>query len=213
MGAVILALLALWHASPVLLWHLRFADELGREPHGERLEAEVRDALPAAPPGWTELHVEGLTIRAPLRGDQHARCALCDVRCVLALDGAGTLAIFDGPPDESYGEALDRFAPDEGDVSLLRSVARNWQTIDALTDRVRAPGRLPATWRYRGAGSRGVVSAFHPESGSRWMVYAYADDGRPARMVGVSGISEATFTRILASVDVRDDSGRGAGCR
>lgn len=155
-----------------------------------------------------------LALRAPLAAGEHARCAECAVRCLLRLAGGGTLAIFDTPPPENYREALDLFAPDAGDLSLLRSVAGNWRTIDALTDRVRVRPPPPPSFRYVGDGSRGVVTEFVVAGTPRYVIYAYGrDDDRPARVLGLTGVSRDRLRAVLGDLRVdRDGRARSASC-
>jgi hypothetical protein len=211
--AALLALLVgvAWHVSPLVIWHLRVAPELARAPHPERLSAERRSSLPEVPADWPVLEVSNLSLRAPIAADQRHACARCAERCVLKLRG-GTLAVFGEPPPESYGEVIDRFAPDRSDLSLFRSAPRNWRSIAALADRAITPNPLPATFRYLAAASRGVVSVLPGERGERWVVYAYALRGTPTRVVGITGVPGSVAHRILGSIAVRGPT-EDAGAR
>jgi len=129
-------LLALWHASPVLLWG-------------------------------------ALSLRAPLEPSEAVHCASCAGRCLLRLRDGGTLALFEELPPAEIRDAQDRFAPNADDLSLLRSFASNWATIDALTDRVRAVSTPPRSFRYRSEHGRGVVSTFEVAGTHRFVVHPY----------------------------------------
>jgi len=200
------ALVALWHSSPVVLWHLRLEDQLRGQGDGTRVRSRLEEPQPGGGGGWSEIVTGELELRAPLAAGEHTRCGECAVRCLLRLAGGGTLAIFDTPPPESYREALDLFAPDAGDLSLLRSVAGNWRTIDALTDRVRVRPPPPPSFRYVGDGSRGVVTEFAVAGTPRYVVYAYGRDDRPARVLGLTGVSRDRLRAILG--DLRVDRAR-----
>jgi hypothetical protein len=204
--ALALALLAAaaigaWHLSPVALWHLRFEHELSQRGDGGRLRTPSRSPG-VAPDGWSGLRVANVSLRLPLRPEDRPLCATCSRGCVLRLAPGGTVAVFDAPPPESLGEALDLFAPSADDLSILRSVARNWQTIDALTERALQTSTPPTAFRFETAGSRGVVTGFEVNGLRRYVVYAYAHAGDPTRVLGVTGVSEADLDRILGSVRV-----------
>lgn len=207
------SLVALWHSSPVLLWHLRLEDQLRGEGDAARLQSPLERPGPGGGSGWSEVVTGELALRAPVAVEQRARCGECAVRCLLRLGGGGTLAILDAPPPESYREALDRFAPDADDLSLLRSVAGNWRTIDALTDRVRARPPPPPSFRYVAEGSRGVVTEFVVGGISRYVIYAYGDDDLPARVIGLTGVSRGRLRAVLGDLRVdRDRRPRPASC-
>jgi hypothetical protein len=200
------ALAAAWHATPVLLWHLRFAPTLAEEGPRERLFSETRLASAAARGDWARLSVGNLRAHLPLAMSERARCASCAERCRLALAGGGTFAVFDAPLPEAWPEARDRFAPDAGDISLLRSSGANWRTIDALTDRSRGSVAPPRSFRYEAAGSHGIVTAFRVADVERRVVYVYGAGEARARVLGVVDTAPETFDRILGSllVDTND---------
>ena len=212
---LILALAGLafaWHASPVLLWHLRFASALASEGPRERLFSETREA-PAAPRGdWALLSIGNLHAHLPLASAEIARCASCAERCRLALADGGTFAVFDAPLPEAWPEARDRFAPDAGDISLLRSSDANWRTIDALTDRSRSSVTPPSSFRYEAPGSHGIVTAFRVADVERRVVYVYGPGEAQARVLGVVNAAPGTFDRILGSLLV-DESGESGPSR
>ncbi|HEY5657312.1 MAG TPA: alpha/beta fold hydrolase [Myxococcota bacterium] len=190
------------HALPLLLWHLRFEQELGELGHPERLHSVTRSDFPPAPALWTELRVDNLSLRAPLGANQLMRCGECASRCVLRLQDTGTLAIFDGPPELGYGDALDKYAPDARDLSLLRTVARNWETIDALTDRARTSAEVPESFRFTAPAAAGIVTAFRVQGVPRFVVYAYAPSGEPTRVIGVAGVERPMLEQILGSLRI-----------
>jgi len=196
----VLALLL--HATPLLLWHLRFEQELSALGHPERLHSETRRDFPPAPAAWTELRVDNFSLSIPLDENQDSRCGECATRCLLRFERAGTLAVFDAPPDHAYGEALDRFAPDAGDLSLLRSVSRNWETIDALADRARNSHEPPESFRFETETAKGIVSTFRVEDIQRFVVYAYAPSGAPARIFGLAGIDRPTLEQVVGGLRV-----------
>jgi len=202
-----------WHASPVLLWHLRFAPALAAEGPRERLFSQTRVAPAAARGDWAELSVGNLRAHLPLEGAERARCAGCAGRCRLALADGGVFAVFDAPLPEVWAEARDRFAPDAGDISLLRSHGANWRTIDALTERSRSSIAPPRSFRYEAPGSHGIVTAFRVADVERRVVYAYGAGDAQARVLGVVNTAPETFDRILGSlrVDGSDPSGP-SGC-
>lgn len=202
------AALGLWHASPWLLWHLRFAAQFAAEGDPTRLHAESWSALPAPAPAWAELVSGEVSLRAPLAREALPACGRCATRCRLPLDNRGTLGIFDEQPPESYREALDRFAPDADEISLWRSVASNWRTIDGLTDRALAVSPPPRTFRFETSGSRGVVTAFRVDGVSRYVVYAYAPDGRAGRILGIAGLERSRFEGVLGSLRIDPDRHR-----
>lgn len=205
LGGAALGLGALWHVSPVLLWHLRFESQLAGQGDASRLHTTTLDAFPPPHPRWDRITSGRIALRAPLAPEARPACGRCATACRLPLSNRGTVGIFEDPPPESYEEALDRFAPDARDIDPWRSVARNWRTIDALTDRVRTPTPPPRSFRFETPASRGVVMAFHVDGVDRFVVYAYARDGTPARIVGVSGLGREHFERLLGGLRVEPD--------
>jgi len=216
-GVLLLTLFAVlvcaWHASPLLLWHLSFEAQLAAASGPERLVAAARTlGTPAS--GWNTLRVANLSLRLPLLSGDEAPCAACGEACVLPLEDAGTLAVFDAAPPEDLGTALDRFSPDPRDLSLLRSVSRNWRTIDALTDRARSSVRPPDSFRFAGMHSQGVVSRFRVNGRGRFVVYAYGPGGESTRVLGVTGVTEERLDRILGglAITARPADGTSATC-
>jgi len=194
------ALALLLHALPVLLWHLRFERELAALAGAARLHTPTRGALPTAPPAWRELRIDDFALRVPLAENQLQRCGECGVRCLLRLEGAGSLAVLDSPVDEDYDSALDLFAPDAGDLSVANSVARNWQIIDALTDRARNPVGGPSSFRFATATAKGIVTEFEVDGVRRYVVYPYAVSGEPGRMFGMADVTPAVLDAVLGSL-------------
>jgi len=209
-----LALLALWHASPVWLWHLSFEQQLRDQGPPERLHAPSVELLPAVAQGWARFASGIIGLHAPIAPGERDRCGDCEGECLLQLSGGGTLAVFDEPPIETYAGALDRFAPDADDLSLLRSHTRNWATIDGLADRVRAFPPPPASFRYASEGSRGVVIHFHVHETHRYVVYAYGLEGHAARVIGLTGNAAEPLRAVLAGLRVDPAlHARGSSCR
>jgi hypothetical protein len=212
-GASAIALAALWQTLPVILWHGRFADQLAAEGDAGRLRAERWSSLPRPPGAWAELFAGSVALRAPLAAEALPACGRCVAGCRLPLDNRGTLALLDDHAPETYGEALDDFAPDARDLSVLRSVARNWRTIDALTDRVRAVPAPSKSFRYEAVGSRGVVTAFEVDGVRRYVVYAYSWQNGHGRVIGVAGLERARFEGLLGGLLVEPErTERAAYC-
>ena len=210
---MLVALVGLWHASPWLLWRLRFEDELTALGDETRLRSERWSELPSPPDAWPRLVSGDLSLRAPFAREALPACGRCATQCRLPLANRGTLGVFDERSEETYGEALDRYAPDARDVTLWRSVASNWRTIDALADRVRALTPPNSTFRFETPGARGVVTAFRVDGVPRYVVYAYAHDGRAARIVGVAGLEEARFAALLGGLRIEPGGAeRGSRC-
>ena len=206
-------LVAAWHASPVALWHGRFAAQLAREGDAARLRSPTWSALPPPPRAWAELRIGAIALRAPLALEALPACGRCAGACRLPLDNRGTLAILDEPPPAGHGEVYDQFAPDAGDISLARPVWRNWRTIDALTDRVRSGSVPTRSFRFEAAESRGVVSQYRVDGVDRWVIYPYSRGGTAARVVGVAGLGRERFEGLLGSLRVEPEHReRGASC-
>ena len=130
------------------------------------------------------------------------RCGECASHCLLRLEDTGTLVIFDAPPDQGYGDSLDQFAPDADDISLMRTVARNWQTIDALTDRARVSSEVPKSFRFATPTAVGIVTSFRVQGVPRFVVYAYAPSGEAARVIGITGVEQTTLDQILGGLRI-----------
>ena len=146
LGATLLGL-ALWHARPVIIWHVRMQSALEPLEHASRLHVETLKEFPPAPEGWTVLEVGGLLVRAPIRADQRGSCGSCATGCRLLLED-GKLTIFDTQPPGDFQEALAAFAPDSDDISIFRSSRDNWRSLHALAGRVAVPNDLPETFRF-----------------------------------------------------------------
>jgi hypothetical protein len=201
----LIALAAAWQAMPVALWHARFADQLAREGDATRLHTVTWTALPRPARDWPVLRSGAITIHAPLADVAMSACGRCDGACRLPLDNRGTLAVFDEGLPADYAVVFDRHAPDARDISLWRSVQRNWQTIDALTDRARAQSAPPHSFRFEGRGARGVVTQFDVDGTTRYVVYAYSRDGAPTRLIGVSGLRRERFEGVLGSLQIEPE--------
>jgi hypothetical protein len=212
-GVVALLLVGLWHALPVLLWHGRFASQLASDGDAKRLTSERWASLPLPSPAWAELFAGTVALRAPLAAEALAACGRCATSCRLPLDNGGTLALLDEAPPVGYSEALDAFAPDSRDISLWRSIASNWRTIDALTDRVRARSTPSESFRFESTGSRGVVTIFHFDGVRRYLVYAYPHDSSTGRVIGIAGLERARFEGLLGGLRVQPEhAGRASSC-
>ena len=212
-AAAAVAIIALWHSSPVLLWHLRLEDQLGSHGNAERQHSPLERTSAGGGIGWTEIVSGEISLRAPVMVEERGQCSECAIKCRLPLVDGGILAIFDAPPPESYAEALDGFAPDSDDITWLRSVPANWRTIDALTDRVRVRPPPPPSFRYLAEGSRGVVTEFVVAGPPRYVIYAYGDDERPARVIGLTGVSRVRLRTILGELRVEPERlGRASSC-
>lgn len=190
---------------PVALWHARFADQLAREGDATRLHTVTWAALPRPSRDWPVLRSGALTIHAPLADVAMAACGRCDGVCRLPLDNRGTLALFDEGLPADYAVVFDHHAPDARDISLWRSVHRNWQTIDALADRTRALSPPPRSFRFEGRGARGVVTQFDVDGVTRYVVYAYSRGGAPARLIGVAGLRRERFEGVLGSLQIEPE--------
>ncbi len=204
--ATLFGLAALWHALPVALWHARFADQLAREGDATRLHTVTWTGLPLPARDWPALRTGALTVHAPLADVAMPACARCDANCRLPLDNRGTLAVFDEGLPADYAVVFDRHAPDARDISLWRSVGRNWQTIDALTDRARARSTPPHSFRFEAGGARGVVTQFDVDGVTRYVVYAYSREGVPARLIGVTGLHRDRFEGVLGSLAIEPEN-------
>ncbi|MFQ5418478.1 MAG: hypothetical protein ACE5FL_15735 [Myxococcota bacterium] len=187
------------HLRPLAVWRFNVAPQLAEEPNALRMNVDTVDEFPAAPADWTTLAVDDFQLKAPIVGDQLVHCTECAAGCALHIDG-GKLAVFDRAMAESYREALDRFAPDEDDLSLFRSAARNWRSIHALVGRVHSTSALPESFRFAAPGSHGVVTVHTQHDTQRYVVYAYSPMGRPARVLVLSGLSRRDLHRALGSL-------------
>jgi hypothetical protein len=208
--AAFASLAALWHASPVALWHCCFASQLAEEGDATRLHTVTWSGLPRPSRDWVLLRSGAITLRAPLAAEALPACGRCDVACRLPLDNRGTLALFDEGLPSEYELVFDRHAPDARDLSLLRSVNRNWRTIDALTDRARARSAPPQSFRFETARSRGVVTQFRVDDVTRYVVYAYSRQGSPARLIGVTGLGRERFEGLLGGLQIEPEHARRA---
>lgn len=196
-----------YHARPVLVWQLEVAPALRAERSADRLHVRTLESFPGAPAGWRTLSVANLRLRAPIPSGQRAACAFCSHRCVLQIEG-GTLAVFADPPDEAYPEALALFAPDADDISLMRAAAQNWNSIDGLVGRVTSRSRLPEALRFRSRASKGIVTTHTAGTSpparvdARSVVYAYAPDGSPTRVIGLTGVDRSVLEMVLGTLVV-----------
>jgi hypothetical protein len=196
--------LALWHARPVLVWHLTAAPEIERMGRSHRLRIATDAALPTPERSWPRLRVGRIDLRAPLGAGQSERCRACADGCRLELaQGSGWLALFDSdlPP---YAQALATFAPSADDVSIWRSRVDNWRTVHSLA--ARATGSTPPleAFRFEAGSSRGIVSRVVSRGSERFVIYAFALDGSPGGVLAVSRAGLAVLRRMLGGLAVGD---------
>jgi hypothetical protein len=198
-GALLVAA-ALWHARPVLVWHITVAPELRVSPRADRLHVPTLEDFPEVPADWGRFELAGFSLRAPIREDRAQACAPCAKTCALELS-RGRLTLFDSSLPESYDAALAQFAPSADDVSIFRSSANNWRTIESLASRVSVRNDLPETFRFRAAASQGIVSRFESLGKERFVIYAYTLEGRPARVLALSRTGASRVHQILGGLD------------
>ena len=198
LGAALLGL-ALWHARPVIIWHVRMQSALEPLEHASRLHVETLKVFPPVPEAWTILEVGGLRVRAPIRADQKGSCGGCAAGCRLLLED-GKLTIFDSQPPGDFQEALAAFAPDSDDISIFRSSGANWRSLHALAGRVSVPNDLPVTFRFAARSSKGIVSPFYSLGSQRYVIYAYSPGGTPIPTLALSRVSRDVLYRVLGSL-------------
>lgn len=205
-GILALGVLAagLWHARPVLVWHLTVAPEIEHMGRGDRVRLYTDALLPAPDLAWPRLHVGRISLRAPLAGGQFELCRGCADGCHLELgEGGGRLAFFDSalPP---YPRAVATFAPSADDVSIWRGRLANWRSVHALAARAMGSTPPPEAFRFDAAASRGIVSRLVSLGTERFVVYAFAPDGTPGGVLAVSRVSLAVLRRVLGGLVVGD---------
>lgn len=207
-AAALLALgvvgLSLWHARPVLVWHLTAAPEIERMGRAHRLRVETDAQLPAPERGWPRVRVGRIDLRAPLGAGQSELCQACADGCRLELEqGSGWLALFDSDLPH-YRQALATFAPSADDVSIWRSRLDNWRTVHSLA--ARATGSTPPleVFRFDAGASRGIVSRVVSRGNERFVIYAFARDGSPGGVLAVSRAGLAVLRRMLGGLAVGD---------
>lgn len=195
--------LGLWHARPVLVWHLTVAPEIERMGRSERVQLDTERALPAPDPGWPRLRAGRLDLRAPIAREQLGLCGGCAGGCRLKLGDGGWLALFDSPL-EPYQRSVNTFAPSSEDLSLWRHHAQNWLTVEALAARASVSTPPLHAFRFETETSRGIVSRVVSRGNERFVVYAFALDGSPGGTVAVSRAGLAAVRRMLGGLVVGD---------
>ena len=196
LAALVMLLL---HVRPLLVWHFTLRPQIDERGAQDRIQASIETDLPAADAGWPRISVGRMTLLAPLAAGQIERCGECDGSCLLML-AEGQLAIIGGNLPASYEFAVLEHAPSEGDLSILRSSAANWRTVEALASRGLLPTTTHETFRYQSTGSRGIVARVVSEGIERFVVYPYESDGGPGLVFGISRTGPELARRIISSV-------------
>jgi len=190
-----------WHVMPVAVWHLMLSEELRAAENASKLRVETRREFPAPPPDWQRLQVGALSFRLPPVRHIPPECTVGIDNCFLEVEG-GTVNVFVEGHLEPYGEMVNFRAPDERDLSLLRSARDNWSTIGALRVRVlTSRGSLDSS-RFESATAKGVVARTARAGVERYVVAAYSLDESLSRGIGVSGLSPESFHQLLGSLEL-----------
>lgn len=190
---------ALWHVLPLLVWHLHLRPELAAQANGHRLRVPHRTDFELPERRASQHAYAGVEVSAVFIGDVLAPCGDDTAVCRWPIDG-GILSISRTPPGESHGQMVNLRAPDERDLSFIRSAAANWATMRALRERVTTSRADLDSWRYSTPGSRGIVAVTKREGNTRYVIAAYPhDDGRP-RMIGVVSEHPDAVYRIIGSI-------------
>ena len=198
--------LGLWHARPLLVWHLTVAPEIERMGRSERVQLETDRALPAPDPGWLRLRAGRLDLRAPIAAGQLGLCGDCGDGCRLKLGNGGWLALFDSKL-EPYPHSVNTFAPSSDDLSLWRPRGLNWLTVEALAARASVSTPPLHSFRFETETGRGIVSRVVSQGTERFVVYAFAPDGSPGGTVAVSRAGLPAVKRMLGGLVVGDRVG------
>ncbi len=191
-----------WYLRPILVWH--FTVEPGLEAHvnASRLHVETLTDFMAPSPDWSRMTVANLSILAPIASDQISLCEMCVDHCVLAIE-SGTLAVFRNTPDESFEASIALWAPGADAISWHRSRSHNWRVVQSLIDRVDSKIDPPRSFRFRTQASKGVVTISEAGDRVRLIIYAYALDGTPTRLIGLTGTAVDPLYQALGSLEVR----------
>ena len=189
----------LWHVLPVLVWHAHVRPVLASAPNAHRLRVPHSADFERPAPGWTRHDFAGVELFAPLEGAGDTGCGDVPDLCQRAIPG-GKLSIARRPPGESHAEMVNLRAPDERDLSIMRSAAANWATIRALRDRVTTSRARLESWRYSAHGSRGVVAETDRSGRIRYVVVAYPHGEGEPRMIGIVGGEREIVLRIIGSI-------------
>ena len=198
----------LWHARPVLVWHLTVRPEVERLGRTDRIHLDTERLRAIPDPGWPRLQAGRIQLLAPLRAGQEADCRRCREGCSLELGqgelGQGKLALIDSALPQRYAQALATFAPSAEDVSIWHPAATNWASVEGLAARAVLNPPPPPAYRYRGARSQGIVTRFESQGNERFVAYVYGLDGRPAGIVAASRTGTELLSRILGGVTIGD---------
>ena len=119
-AAALLLMLGLWHARPVLVWHITVAPDLRIAPRADRMSVPTLTDFPRLPPDWTRFAADGISVQAPVAGDRVPLCDPCAKTCAVEL-ARGRLTLFDSSLPDRYDAALLQFAPSAGDISMFGS--------------------------------------------------------------------------------------------
>lgn len=189
------------HLRPLLAWQLQLGPALAAEPHADRLEIETLTEFPEAPESWRPLRTGNLSLRAPLLQDERSSCRACVHSCLLQL-ASGSLTVLPETGPASYVSARASFTPSADELSPWRWSWQNWATVDALEARVRGGRDVPDAFRFETPGSRGIVTLHLGEDRARVLVYAFAADGSPARILGLSDVGRDEAEMLLGTIRV-----------
>jgi hypothetical protein len=186
---------------PVAVWHLYVAPGLRSEENAERLRVETVREFPAPPADWQRHRLGNLSMMSPPMEVIPPECSSGKEICFLEFEG-GTISLFQEGYLEPYREMVNFRAPDERDLSALRSPGDNWATIQALRVRVlTSRGRLDSS-RFQSGTTKGVVARTTREGVERYVVAAYSLDETRSRGVGVSGFSEEALQQLLGGLEL-----------
>jgi hypothetical protein len=150
---------------------------------------------------WARLRSGSLTLRAPIADAGASDCLGCDGDCVFELE-QGRLTLLDNPLPATHAAAVAQFAPSQEDVSIWRRRWMNWRSVEWLAARAGVAGRLPEAFRYRAAGSRGIVSRFYSQGVERFVIYAFALAGEGGRVLTLSRTGEEVMRHVLGGLEM-----------
>lgn len=205
-----LALLGL-HLRPLLVWRFDVRPRIEAAGALERIERRSERLIPRDESAWPRLVVGNTSLRAPFDPRSLHRCIACDPMCSIPLEGGGLLSVIRGKPPADFESALLEFAPAPQDLSVLRSPAANWSTLEGIA----TIGLLPTLWleridfetpSVRGILTRVEGSGPAPEAlgapVERFIFYCYARSGEPGRVIGISRSGPELARRIAATLQV-----------
>jgi hypothetical protein len=201
--AALVALVAApgWYLLPVAVWHLYLAQGLRSAENAERLRVETVREFPAPPADWQRLRLGNLSMMSPPIEVIPPECGSGKDICFLEFE-AGTISLFQEGYLEPYREMINFRAPDERDLSVLRSPGENWATIQALRVRVLTSRSRLDSSRFESGTTKGVVAHTTRDGVERYVVAAYSLDEALSRGVGVSGLSEEAFHQVLGGLEL-----------